>query len=184
MKRVFILFLTFSLLAAPMALAEVITPGTGAETIKVGEEITIDDVCTFTVKAVQEYDVFMNQKSGSAQQFLVVSFDMLNWQTEPFYVRTQTSAELVYDEAFEFTSTYLWSNPGGTYLIYDNGDTLYVYGIGKDNMITSGGKTQASTSEIAELANLRVDYSGYYRFYNPIDDYFIAEHDIHDGDKY
>ena len=89
-----------------MAMAEVITPGVGAETIKVGDEVTIDDVCTFTVKSVQEYDVFMNVESGSAQQFLVVSFDMLNWQTEPFYVRTQTSAELTYDEDFPFTSTF------------------------------------------------------------------------------
>ena len=106
MKRLFMLFLTLCLLATPMAMAEVITPGVGAETIKVGDEVTIDDVCTFTVKSVQEYDVFMNVESGSAQQFLVVSFDMLNWQTEPFYVRTQTSAELTYDEDFPFTSTF------------------------------------------------------------------------------
>ena len=56
MKRLFMLFLTLCLLATPMAMAEVITPGVGAETIKVGDEVTIDDVCTFTVKSVQEYE--------------------------------------------------------------------------------------------------------------------------------
>ena len=42
MKRLFILFLTLCLLAAPAALAEVIvTPGAGAETIKAGDELSL-----------------------------------------------------------------------------------------------------------------------------------------------
>ena len=132
MKRLFILFLTLCLLAAPAALAEVIvTPGAGVETIKAGNEITIDDVCTFTVKSVQEYDVFMGVESGAAQQFLVVSFDMLNWQTEPFYVRTQTSAELTYAEDFSFAPTYLWSDPGGTYYWNDSNNDYAIIQIYK-----------------------------------------------------
>ena len=144
MKRLFMLFLTLCLLAAPAALAEVIvTPGAGVETIKAGNEITIDDVCTFTVKSVQEYDVFMGVESGAAQQFLVVSFDMLNWQTEPFYVRTQTSAELTYAEDFSFAPTYLWSDPGGTYQFFHQNGSIYtvkIYDVDENGNIVDGDK--------------------------------------------
>ena len=157
MKRLFMLFLTLSLLAAPAALAEIIvTPGAGVETIKAGDEITIDDVCTFTVKAVQEYDMFMGVESGAAQQFLVVSFDMLNWQTEPFYARTQMSAELTYAEDFSFAPTYLWSDPGGTY--YYNGDndaTVRIYDIDDSGNIICYKKSETSGYE---NISVRSDY--------------------------
>ncbi len=174
MKRLFMLFLTLCLLAAPAALAEIIvTPGAGVETIKAGDEITIDDVCTFTVKAVQEYDVFMGVESGAAQQFLVVSFDMLNWQTEPFYVRTQTSAELTYAEDFSFAPTYLWSDPGGTYQFFHQNGSIYtvkIYDVDENGNILCYKEPESSGYDDIVVISSKNDPNRYY----PEEDMFYS----------
>lgn len=171
-KRFGLLFLALCLLMGQMAGAEVVvTPGSGSETIRIGDEVTQEEVCTFSIQSVKEYDMFMGVESGEAQQFLVVSFDLLNWQTEPFYVRTQTSAQLAYADDFTFESTYLWSNPGGTYQIEDT--FLKVFSVDENGVLLASRETKSM-----DFTNLVVNFPYKYRYqdwgYSPMEDQFIA----------
>lgn len=173
-KRFGLLFLALCLLMGQMAGAEVVvTPGSGSETIRIGDEVTQEEVCTFSIQSVKEYDMFMGVESGEAQQFLVVSFDLLNWQTEPFYVRTQTSAQLAYADDFVFESTHLWSNPGGTYeglrpYTSDQKLTVYIYGIDENgNVLHSNG------TDFTEYNEIVIDTgANWFTSYNPKEDIF------------
>lgn len=172
-KRFGLLFLALCLLMGQMAGAEVVvTPGSGSETIRIGDEVTQEEVCTFSIQSVKEYDVFMGVESGDAQQFLVVSFDLLNWQTEPFYVRTQTSAQLAYADDFTFESTYLWSNPGGTYQIED--EFIKVFSVDENGALLASGD-----DESMDFTNLVVyyyySYSNKYWGYSPMEDQFVTD---------
>lgn len=172
-KRFGLLFLALCLLMGQMAGAEVVvTPGSGSETIRIGDEVTQEEVCTFSIQSVKEYDVFMGVESGDAQQFLVVSFDLLNWQTEPFYVRTQTSAQLAYADDFTFESTYLWSNPGGTYQLEDR--FFRVYSVDESGALFASVETLSMdfTDLIVRhlFAAVRRSWG-----YSPMEDQFIAD---------
>lgn len=173
-KRFGLLFLAICLLMGQMAGAEVVvTPGSGSETIRIGDEVTQEEVCTFSIQSVKEYDMFMGVASGDAQQFLVVSFDLLNWQTEPFYVRTQTSAQLAYADDFTFESTYLWSNPGGTYESIEpfsssGATTIKIYSIDE-----KGNFSNSVSEEFAEYDNIIVGtVYDWAMNYNPKEDTF------------
>lgn len=171
-KRFGLLFLALCLLMGQMAGAEVVvTPGSGSETIRIGDEVTQEEVCTFSIQSVKEYDRFMGVESGEAQQFLVVSFDLLNWQTEPFYVRTQTSAQLAYADDFTFESTYLWSNPGGTYQIED--EFIKVFSVDENGVLLASDETKSM-----DFTNLVVHFPYIvYRDwrYSPMEDQFVSD---------
>lgn len=168
-KRFGLLFLALCLLMGQMAGAEVVvTPGSGSETIRIGDEVTQEEVCTFSIQSVKEYDRFMGVESGEAQQFLVVSFDLLNWQTEPFYVRTQTSAQLAYADDFVFESTHLWSNPGGTYQMEDT--FLKVFSVDENGVLLASRETESM-----DFTNLVV-YIPYRDWqYSPMEDQFVLD---------
>ena len=181
MKRSILTFALALLLAwACGAQAEVIVPsGAQGETLKLGSEITIEDVCSFTVKAVKGYDVFMNQQSGTAKQFLVVSFDIINWMTEPLYLKTQMAAKLVYDESFEFEADYLWANPEGTYLYSkDNETRTYVTDVDELGNILAYYSGTSSMTSGGGLEQPYVKWINTY-YYNPIDTTFV-----HSDDRY
>ena len=174
-KRFGLLFLALCLLMGQMAGAEVVvTPGSGSETIRIGDEVTQEEVCTFSIQSVKEYDMFMGVESGEAQQFLVVSFDLLNWQTEPFYVRTQTSAQLAYADDFAFESTHLWSNPGGTYQMED--EFIKVFSVDENGaLLASGDEASMDFTNLVVTCYINHPFSWRNWRYSPMEDQFISD---------
>jgi len=138
MKRMLVFILALALLfSCGAAGAEVISlTGSSSEKIKPGSEIMIDEVCTFTVHSVKEYDVFMNIPSGDDKQLLVVSFDFMNLMPDQLFLKTQMDANLCYDDSFDFEPAHLWAEPQG-YFVYsgDASQTLTILGINDDSSL-------------------------------------------------
>lgn len=139
-----------------------------AESSKLGKEYTMDEICTFKVKSAKSYDVFFNQDSGTSKTWIVISFEVLNLKTEPFYVKTETSAQVIFDDDYEFTPDYLWPNPEGTYFRSDGNEWLNVYLMDDNGRIYSDGDDANGG-----YANPKIRYhNGYERNYNPVGVYF------------
>ena len=144
-----------------------------AESNKLGKEYTIDEVCAFKVKSAKPYDTFFNQESGASKTWMVISVEVLNLKTEPFYVKTETSAQVVFDEDYEFTPDYLWPNPEGTYFRADGDEWLDVYLMDDNGKIYSDGEDANGG-----YATPKIKYhNGYERKYNPIDVCFEYENE-------
>ena len=144
-----------------------------ADTGKIGKEMTIEGECSFTIKAVRSYDVFFNQESGTSKQWIIASFELLNWRDDSFYVKTETNAKIVYDEDFEYESNYLWPNPEGTYFRADGDEWLKVYLMDDNGKIYTDGEDANGG-----YATPRIKYhNGYERKYNPIDVCFEYENE-------
>lgn len=185
MKKLIMCLVLLAFVALPMlGNAEVIIVGQTAgqadtQKLKLNAEMTMEDICSFTVKDVKVYDVFMNQQSGSSKQFIVASFDLLNWQTEQLFVKAQTDAKLIYDEDFEFEAAYLWANPEGAYYRTDGEQYLYIYKMDENGKIYSNG-----TDNNGGYVNPSVKYhSGYVRVYDPINVSFYHVEDGNDSVK-
>ncbi len=152
-----------------------------ADAEEFGQEITIGDECSFTIKSVKSYDVFFNQESGSTKDWLVVSFELLNWRTDQFFVKTETKAQIIYDDDFEFEADYLWPNPVGTYYMKSYNETIYVYYIDEHGGIYSNGDDMNYG-----LEKLCLKIYSYERFYDPLKDEYVAtvDSDPNDPDHY
>ena len=137
-----------------------------ADAEEFGQEITIGDECSFTIKSVKSYDVFFNQESGSTKDWLVVSFELLNWRTDQFFVETETKAQIIYDDDFEFNADYLWANPLGTYKA-DDSMMFYIFAIDDNGeFYTSCYKNNDSL----ETPILNRESNSLDTYYNPISD--------------
>jgi len=179
MKHIMSLILALALLCScSIAGAEVISlAGSSSEKVKLGSEIMIDEVCCFTVHSVKEYDVFMNIPSGDDKQFLVVSFDFMNLMTDQLFLKSQMKANLCYDDSFDFEATYLWASPEGSYYSTGAKNTLYIYDMDENGVISSNG-----TDEGGGLEKPSVNFSsGYSRIYDPINNSFYYPVDTHDN---
>ena len=167
MKRNIVLCLCVVLLSCltmPAQADVIVGSSPQSDEIKVGQEVTIDDLCSFAIKSIKEYDQFMNVSSGDSKQFLVISFSIINWRTESLYLKTQMKAILVYDEDFEFESNYLWANPEGSYYSKSSDKYLYVFKADENGGITSNGDDIGGGFE-----NMSVKFhGGYVRDYDPI----------------
>ena len=144
-----------------------------AQEIKAGSNIYIDELCAFTVKSTKVYDKFMNTESGDASEFIVISFDIINWKIEPLYLRTEMRANLEYDESFDFEPTYFWANPQGTYYCTGDGISIYVYNMDDSGTIRSN--TSVLSSNYSEI---KVSTRGYERLYYPEIDTFAYQKDL------
>ena len=180
MKRLMILGLALVILSViPMQshADSVVVSGGVPQTIKIGSNILVDDVCTFTIKSVKPYKMFMNTSSGDASTFLVVSFDIINWKTEPLYLRTQVKASLQYDESFDFEPTYLWANPAGTYhnpktSHSSNLSYFIVYNMDESGILTSNTVNRGDYERPTLNAYNSTGYDNDNRTYNPEEDCF------------
>ena len=139
-----------------------------ANTGKTGTEYTIDGECTFKINSVQAYDMFFNQDSGTGKQWIVVSFDLLNWRTDSFYVKTETAAQVIYDGDYEYEPDHLWPNPEGSYYSQNAKDTLYIYEMNESGQILSNGTDSGNGYAKTEVTF----HSGYARMYDPINNVF------------
>ncbi len=147
-----------------------------ADTVKIGKEYTIEDVCSFTVNSAKEYDVFLNQESGGNKQWIVVSADILNWRDDSFYVKTETSAKVIYDGEFEYIADYLWTKPVGTYYREHDDFTIWISEFDANGkMYITGDDTlygdKCSSNEITVWVDANV-LSGALSYYDPITDVF------------
>ena len=133
-----------------------------ADTGKIGKEYTLDGECTFKVKSAKGYDVFFNQESGTTKQWIVVSFELLNWRDDLFYVKTETKAKVIYEDNFEYNPDHLWANPEGTYYQSGGKNWIYVY------LMDDNGKIYCNkTDNGGGYVNTTIDFSGYIQIYNP-----------------
>lgn len=151
-----------------------------ADTVKIGKEYTIEDVCSFTVNSAKEYDVFLNQESGSNEQWIVVSVDILNWRDDSFYVKTETGAKVIYDGDFEYATDYLWTKPVGTYYRAKNNTTTRIHQFDDKGNIyyTSDDYVTAQSSD---ESNVWLKWTYTYK-YSPIKDMWI--YDSQNDDSY
>lgn len=169
-KRAFILILTIILFASmfPAALA-----GEDPQKISVGATVKAEDTYNMKLLSASVYDKFMNIESGSAEQFIVVSFEITNLMTTPLYIQTQTKAILSYNDNFEYNTSMVLSNPGGTYENKGTRDILYVYNVDSKGKVTVGGSHNCSAVEEGfESINVKHYVNNY--VYNPITDAFDA----------
>ena len=145
-----------------------------AEEMKKQQRYEIPDSCAFQVKDIKSYDIFLNQESGSSKQFIAVTFSLMNLRTEPFYVKTETAARLVYDGDFEYDADDIWANPEGSYYAQGPKVWLYVYEMDDEgNIISSGEDLARGYSQ----PTIRFE-AGYERIYDPIN---VAFYYIPDG---
>jgi len=181
MKRLVARGLLLLLLVVPiLSCAEsVVIPSTTSQKVKVGSSVLVDETCTFTIRSTKPFNVFMNTSSGDAATFLVVTMDIINWKTEPLYLRTQVKASLEYDESFDFEPTFLWLDPVGTYRCNkpENSsnyiDTLRVYAIDGSGSISSNASKTKGGYEYPSIHRYYTgDYAEDWYAYYPEDDCF------------
>ena len=135
-----------------------------ADILKQDQDTEIYGVCSLKVINAKDYDVFMNQESGSSKEFLVVSLSLLNLKKDPLYVKTEISAKLVYDNDYEFEPEYLWVNPEGSYYCADTNSYLYIFEMDENGMIYSdhgnhsSGNNYSTTTAIESSRSQTVYY--------------------------
>lgn len=155
-----------------------------ADTGKIGQQYIVDGECSFTVNSAKEYDVFFNQESGSAKQWISVSFDLLNWRTDSFFVKTETEAKIVYDDDFEYEADHLFPDPVGSYRFNKDGISfLYVTAVDDNGKIAKNAIKGSGSSWFFDLYDDSSTYTDIYvsfggsalYHYDPINDAFIWE---------
>lgn len=144
-----------------------------AESNKIGREYTIEEECKFTVKSAKSYDVFFNQDSGTSKTWIVISFEVLNLRTDSFFVKTETDAQLIFEDDYEFSPDYLWVNPEGSYFRSDGSEWLNVYFMDDSGKLYSDGD-DANGGYAAPGIKY---HNGVERKYNPIGIYFDYNND-------